>query len=153
MSPVIPVGSQERILWHIGWPSLAAVGPSLSKFFISNFRWCVIAGSVNTVWDAKLSSSSTNCSSFPLGLSVGAHKSASAVSWCLPGTCWTVALNLISLRQNHWICGDVLDNLVVLNKVWSGLWSVSRTKFMPTIYSLNFLQAHTAANASLSITT
>ena len=68
-------------------------------------RRCVVAGSVNTVWAVKLSSSPTNCSSFSLGLSVGARESASTVNWCFIGTYLTVTLNLINRRRNRWIRG------------------------------------------------
>ena len=65
-------------------------------------RRCVVAGSVNTVWAAKLSSSSTT---------------VSAVNYCFPGTHLTVTLNLINRRRNRCIRDGVLDSSVVLNKV------------------------------------
>ena len=90
---------KQGLVWYIGWPSLTAVVPDLGAFFIRDlglaYLWQVLCG----FWE--LSSSSTNCSSFSLGLSIVAWESASAVNWCFPGTYLTV--NLINQRQTYWI--------------------------------------------------
>ena len=112
---------------------------------ISWRRWAV-AGSWSTVEQAKVSTSSQNCTSDVLWELTGARESASAEIWRLPGTCKTSGLYRIIWRRKRSIRGGIVDKSVVVRSGTSGLWSVSRVNLSPRTYSSR--RSHAQVEAS-----